>query len=249
MPTHTSLRARLQRGEQTLGVLVPLSVGSLIEMAATAGMDFLLVDCEHGPIDYSMLEHAVVVGRLYDVDVIVRVGLDEPSVVQRALDIGARGIVFPHIDDAARARAAVQFSRYPPLGSRGFSNYGRTGGFGRVDADDHVHAEERDTIVVAMIESAAGCAALDDILAIPGIDGIMSGPADLMISSGATDSSQIAARLADIRKRVSATDRFELAVVNTKDAAVQCLTAGVGMVAINAAPVLMDLFDEWRALL
>lgn len=248
MSTCTSFRARLQRGDQTLGVLLSLSVGALAEMSAVAGMDFIFIDCEHGPVDYPLLEHGITAAELRGTNVFVRVGLDEPALVQRVLDMGATGVVFPHIDTVEEAQAAVRWSRYPPLGNRGFSNYGRTGGFGRVRAADHV--QDQDTIVIVMIESKAGYDALRDILAVPGVDGVMCGPADLAISAGVcdVDNTGVRAMVTGIHDQVGKAEKFEIAVVGTKHDALQCLSNGVHMVAINLAPVIMGLLADWRGL-
>lgn len=244
-----SFRTRLNRGDRTLGVLFSLPAGALAEMSAVAGMDFVLIDCEHGSVDYSLLEHSILVAERHGADVFVRVGLGEPALVQRCLDMGATGIIFPHIDTVEQARAAVGFARYPPLGNRGFSNYGRVGKYGRIGAAEHVHAEE-DTIVIVMIESPAAFDALPGILTVPGVDGIMSGPADLAVSAQADviDDPRVRKMLAGIHDCTSRADKFELVVVATKQDVVEHFTSGVQMVAINLAPVIANLLDDWRRL-
>ncbi|QUR67234.1 HpcH/HpaI aldolase family protein [Mycobacterium spongiae] len=245
------LRAHLRGGGQALGVLLPTTAGSLVEMAAAAGMDFVFLDCEHGPGDYVLLERCITAAEIHGTAVFVRVGHDEPALVQRALDLGATGIVFPHIDSAEQARRAVSCSHYPPLGSRGFSNYVRKGRFGRVAATDHARAETERTIVIAMIESPAGYFALREIVAVAGIDGIMCGPADLEISSTAVDGEHPSPSdmVTTIGAYAAETDSIEVAVVGTKEEAIHCLGRGVGMVVVNLSPVLMDLFEDWHGLL
>ncbi|CAG2183630.1 unnamed protein product, partial [Oppiella nova] len=156
----------------------------LVEMAGVAGIDYVFIDCEHGPADLIALRQHITVAELHGMDVLVRVGQNEPALIQRVLDHGATGIVVPHIDNAEQARAVVQQARYAPIGDRGFATYGRAGRFGQVPAREHLQADADRTIVIVMIESHTGCTNTEEILAVPGIDGVMGGPADLALSFG-----------------------------------------------------------------
>lgn len=174
-----SLRARALAGERLLGVLLRMPAEELVEMTAVAGYDFVLIDCEHGPADLLALRQHIAAAGLHTVPVIVRVGEGDGGSILRVLDQGAVGVVAPHLDDARDAAALVAAAHYPPLGARGFATYSRAGRFGETDAAAHKDWFLHNTLVIGMIESPAGVAAAADILATPGLDGIMIGPADL----------------------------------------------------------------------
>ena len=100
-------------------------------MCAVAGFDFVLVDCEHGPVDLGLLRStpAWPSGTACGPGA---GGTSEPAMVLRVLDLGAEGVVAPHVDSPEQARALVDAAHYPPLGHRGFATYGRAGRFGLV---------------------------------------------------------------------------------------------------------------------
>ena len=140
-------------------------------MAAVAGFDFVLVDCEHGPADVVALRQHIAVAAVHGVPVVVRVGEDDAGMILRALDQGAEGILAPHIDSAADARALVSAAHYPPIGTRGFATYSRAGRFGQTDPAAHRDWFLANTLVLGMIESPAGVAAAREIVGTPGLDG------------------------------------------------------------------------------
>ena len=186
--TAASLRARAEAGERLLGVLLRMPAEELVEMAAVAGFDFVLVDCEHGPADVVALRQHIAVAAIHRVPVVVRVGEDDPGMILRALDQGAEGILAPHIDSAADARRAglgraLSADRHPRL------RHVQPGRTVRRDAIPPPTAtgSSANTLVLGMIESPAGVAAAAEIVATPGLDGIMIGPADLAAASGPAD--------------------------------------------------------------
>ena len=157
--TAASLRARAEAGERLIGVLLRMPGEELVEMAAIAGFDFVLVDCEHGPADVVALRQHLAVAAIHRVPVVVRVGENDSGMILRALDQGAQGILAPHLDSAADARALVSAAHYPPIGTRGFATYSRAGRFGETDAAAHRDWFLANTLVLGMIESPTGVAA------------------------------------------------------------------------------------------
>jgi 4-hydroxy-2-oxoheptanedioate aldolase len=158
----------------------------VVEMLAVAGMDFLVIDCEHGPADVMALRAHIALAEVHGVPVLVRPGEREPGLILRALDQGAQGIVAPHIETATEAQDLVAMVHYPPLGRRGFATYPRAGRFGTVSAGDH-RQNAADTLVIAMLESPSAAAVSAEILSTSGVDGYLIGTADLSASSGEGD--------------------------------------------------------------
>lgn len=235
----TSLKDRLRAGDRLLGVLLRMPAEELVEMAAVAGFDFVLIDSEHGPADLVALRHHIVLAERHGTGVLVRVGENEPSVVLRVLDAGADGIVAPHIDTVEEAEALAGSAHYPPLGRRGFATYGRTGRFGGVEAAEHQQRATDHTLVLAMIESPLGVANAAAIFAVPGVDGTMVGPADLRASSTAADPDPIAS-IRQVHADLAAAGAYRMDIVNGTDQARTAYDDGAHLVVYNLTHTLME---------
>lgn len=234
-----SLRARALRGEKLLGALLRMPSEELVEMLAVAEFDFVLIDCEHGPADIVALRTHIALAAVHGVPVIVRVGENDRGQILRVLDQGAEGILAPHLDSAADAAALVDASLYPPVGSRGFATYSRAGRFGETAPDAHRDWYLENTLVLGMIESPAGVAAVADIAGIPRLDGIMVGPADLAASSG-PDDLPVPEAIASVNTELARAGSLRMDIVGTRDAAEAAFVAGAGLVVYNLASSLMS---------
>lgn len=236
-----SLRQRLSDGERVLGGFVRSPAEDLIEMLGVAGLDFVILDCEHGAADTATLRHHVALGELHGMSVLVRVGQGERTLVQRALDQGAHGIVAPHIDTRAEAEDLVRSVRYPPEGDRGLATYTRAGGFGSVPADVHRRRALESTLVIAMIESPGGVRRAGEILSCPGVDGFLVGTSDLGASSGPTDPA-LTESVTAVRRCGEAIGSFRADLANDAASARTSFDDGAHLVVYNFTHAMMELF-------
>src|SRR3954451_22047251 len=150
------------------------------EVMAHAGWDSLVVDMQHGMIDYQMMITMLQALSTTDVVPLVRVPWNDPAHIQKALDAGAYGIICPMINNRAEAEKFVSSMRYAPLGSRS-SGPSRAALYGGADS----HAKANDIVVaLGMIETVEAMENLDDILSVKGLDAVYVGPSDLSISMG-----------------------------------------------------------------
>jgi 4-hydroxy-2-oxoheptanedioate aldolase len=241
----TGLKARLAGGERALGVLLRMPGEELVEMAAVAGFDFVLLDGEHGPADGVELRRHLAAAELYNVPVLVRVGSAEPALVLRAIDAGAIGVVAPHVDTPEQARALVDSAHYPPLGHRGFATYGRAGRFGLVDPREHQERMLAETLVFGMIESPAGVRAAEEIVAVLGLDGIMVGVADLAASTTAEDQ-PAAEGLRHVHQVLADQGKLRMDIVNSLAAAQKSFADGAQLVVYNLTATVMAHLAELR---
>ena len=148
------------------------------EVMAHAGWDSLVVDMQHGMIDYSMMVPMLQGISTTGTVPLVRVPWNDPAHIQKALDAGAYGIICPMINNRAEAEKFVDSMRYAPLGHRS-SGPIRASLYGGSD----YHAKANDLVVAfGMIETAEAINKLDEILPTPGLDAIYVGPSDLSIS-------------------------------------------------------------------
>jgi len=176
------LKARMAAGEVLTGTFVKIAEVTVIEVLATSGLDFLCLDTEHSGWDRGRLDACLAVARALDMPCLVRVPSGTPENVLIALDAGAVGVVVPHVASAAQAALVAQAAHFGP-GGRGFAGSTRWAGFAtRTMAD--VLAQDGQTIVIAQIEEPEGVEAAAAIAAVPGIDALFAGPADLTVGYG-----------------------------------------------------------------
>jgi 2-keto-3-deoxy-L-rhamnonate aldolase RhmA len=180
------------------GLFIKTPAPQMVEIVALEGPDFAVLDAEHAPFDRSMLDLMMLAGRASGLPLLVRVPDARGSSIGGALDLGAAGIMVPHVSSVEMARAAVASARYRN-GTRGFSSAPRHAGYGSHSMRDIVDAADRIQVLV-QIEDPSAAAQASAILDVEGVDGIVVGRADLAISMGLTDSS--AAAVDDLVRKV-----------------------------------------------
>ena len=176
------LKRRLRDGATALGAWLSIADPAVAEIMAGAGFDYILIDTEHAPWSLESLQTTLLAFRGMPTVPIVRVPWNDQVHVKQALDVGADGVLAPMVRSAAEARALVAAAKYPPDGIRGFgprraSDYGR-------NIDAYVTGANAATIVIPQIEDVGAAEAIDEILAVPGVDALCIGPNDLSGSAG-----------------------------------------------------------------
>lgn len=180
--SQVTLKQRLAQNEVTIGSWMSLGGPSIAEIMADAGFDWLVIDLEHTPITIREAEDLIRVVDLKGLPALVRLSANDPIQIKRVLDAGARGILVPSVNSAAEAAAAVDAAYYPPKGRRGVG-LGRAQGWGPGFAE-YLEEIGRELVVIAQIEHVDAVNNLEEILAVPGIDGTIIGPYDLSGSIG-----------------------------------------------------------------
>ncbi|MCW5222908.1 2-dehydro-3-deoxyglucarate aldolase [Verminephrobacter aporrectodeae subsp. tuberculatae] len=197
-----SFRRDILARRRLIGCWSSLTSHITTEILGQAGFDWILLDCEHAPNDLTTLIPQLMALKDSRSAPVVRPPANDPVLIKRLLDIGFVNLLLPFIESAAAAQRAVAATRYPPLGIRGVSNAQRCNRYG-------AHAEYAQQIhehlcVLLQIESRAGIDALDEILQVPGVDGIFIGPADLSAALGHFGDPghrEVQAAIADIHAR------------------------------------------------
>ena len=162
-----------------------LSTGTPLnaEICAGSGLDWLLIDMEHGPNTVVTVQQQLQVIAAYPVTAVVRVPVNDPVIIKQVLDTGAQNLLVPMVASADEARAAVAAVRYPPEGVRGVgSALARSGRWGRVQG--YVPNASETVSLFVQIESQGAVDAAAEIAAVDGVDGVLVGPADLAASMG-----------------------------------------------------------------
>ncbi|WP_054998363.1 MULTISPECIES: HpcH/HpaI aldolase family protein [Pseudomonas syringae group] len=178
-----TLKSKLGNGQPVYGLISSIPVPAAIELIAEAGFDFVIIDMEHVLINPETVENMIRVAESYGLTPLVRVADLNPKTLLRLLDGGAQGIVLPMIESPEQLADAITACKYHPLGRRSL-NAGRPGSFGKHSLAQYVEAANQQIMVVAMIESAEGVRRAAEIAAVPGLDMILEGAADLSQSLG-----------------------------------------------------------------
>ncbi len=178
----TSLKDHINHNRLTLGSWVQIGDPALVEMLATGPFDWLAVDLEHTTIGIDRAGEIIRIGDLAGCPVLVRLSGHGPGQIKRVLDAGAAGLIAPMVNTADQAAAFVDAARYPPAGNRGVG-LGRAQDYG-VGFPAYKDRIEQELVLLCQIEHVDGLDALDDILAVDGVDGFFVGPYDLSASLG-----------------------------------------------------------------
>lgn len=176
----SSLKSRWTSGEVTLGAWCMIPGALTAEAIARSGFDWVLIDMQHGCMDY---ETALAMIRAIDLTPavpIVRVPWNDPGIIGRVLDAGALGVVVPMIQTPEDARRAVEACLYPPAGRRSFGPVR----VGMRDGPGYFGEANTRVAVIPMIETAEALASVEDIARVPGVDALFVGPFDLSVALG-----------------------------------------------------------------
>ena len=192
------VKQMLREGKATCGSWVSLCSPMSAEVMGLLGFDWLLIDMEHGAGDYQTLVHQLqAIGCAGDSEPIVRVQWNDPVILKRVLDAGARGVMVPGIKTVEEARRAIAAIKYPPQGFRGIASV-RGGKFG---LDTGYLKESNEQIAMFLqIETREAVQNIEAILALPGIDVCFIGPNDLSADMGHTGDMGHAEVVAAIKK-------------------------------------------------
>jgi len=177
------LKQRMAAGQAVYGCAVSIGHPALVEIAGHAGFDFVLIDFEHGSIDVPQAEAMTIAARSSGVAPIWRVNHIEYGEIGRAMDLGAEGILAPHVKSAEEARQVVDAALYPPAGNRGLGPR-RCVRFGADDPLRYFKTANRTTFVAMMIEDREAVEDIERIAAVKGIDALNIGTWDLSRSMG-----------------------------------------------------------------
>lgn len=194
-----TFRDRMLSGTKLAGTFMKTPSHEVVEILAMSGLDFVCLDTEHAAIDRRSMDTCLAMARALDFPALVRVGSGSDENILQALDSGAVGVVVPHVTDVDKATQVARAARFG-LGGRGFAGSSRWAGFATRPMHDILDQSTNETLVLAQIEEPEAVLAAAEIAAVPGIDGLFVGPADLSVAYGKTDlgSQELAAALASV---------------------------------------------------
>lgn len=166
-----------------IGIFSKTTDSNLVEAISVSGLDFMIFDQEHGPVDLSTLHNHVRAAQLGGMKSIIRVKENNHNFIGSALDAGVDGVQIPNIGGYDEARMAIEAAKFYPQGQRGLCRFVKAAKFGTEDKQDYfVSANKK--LVILQIEGKKGIEAIDEILSLDGFDILFIGPYDLSQSLG-----------------------------------------------------------------
>ena len=176
---------QLREGRLAIGLgLRQARTVDIAQIAKTSGFDWLFIDCEHNSMSVDTAAQIAAASLAVGITPIVRVPGYEHHHASRALDNGAHGVVFPHVDTPEQARRLADYCRYPPVGHRSMGGGLQQLGFAPMPLGEAARLANEETLVVVMLESPQAIDNCEAIAAVPGVDALLIGTNDLCFEMG-----------------------------------------------------------------
>lgn len=180
-----TVKKALQEGKVQLGTnFGQIRSEEIARILAAAGFQWAFIDTEHGGFDIETVQNVCRASVLSGLSPIVRVASIDYALIARALDCGGQGVIFPRVESPELLEKAVSWTKFPPLGVRGYGLAAPQIEYERATMPEVIEHMNANTMVVLQIETKKALEARDELLSVPGIDAVMMGPADLSISLG-----------------------------------------------------------------
>lgn len=182
------VKKKMRAKEQPLGTFFVAGTQSHLECMGGIGLDYVIIDTEHGPYDTESMVNLLRGAELAGLTPFVRVANTDHKEIQRCLDQGAKGLIVPMLSTIEEFKQVISLAKYTPVGNRGFAGV-RSNGYGYDEGiADGIEAFMKtcndDTLVLPQCETVGALEIIEDILELDGVDGIFVGPFDLSISLG-----------------------------------------------------------------
>lgn len=187
MRRENTLKKLLKTGKSCIGTWSVIPSASTANIMAIAGFDFVIIDMEHGPASFETAEDMVRALEGGSCAPLIRLPSNESSAILRALEIGAHGVVVPQIETPEQAKNVILAAKYAPIGSRGMSVFTRSSGYYAVGQKGRTDNENKETMVILLVEGVKGIKNLEAIADVGNIDVIYIGTYDLSQSLGIPD--------------------------------------------------------------
>jgi len=181
------VKEKLAAGQKVIGTFFELGGMPAVECLGIAGLDYLIIDAEHGPFDVESAVEYVRAAELKQITPFVRVSDISRPAILKMLDIGAQGLIIPCVETVEQVRKIVEFGKYPPVGRRGFF-FSRVADYGysedAASIDHYLKTSNETAMLIPQCETLGCLENIEEIAGMNGVDGIFIGPYDLSISMG-----------------------------------------------------------------
>jgi 2-keto-3-deoxy-L-rhamnonate aldolase RhmA/quercetin dioxygenase-like cupin family protein len=229
------LKQKAAANEPVFGMWVTLESPSITEMAVALGLDWIVIDAEHGQLDWQEVVGHIRATVRSDTVALVRLTEHNISLVKRALDMGADGVVIPWVETADQLRNLVAFAHYPPAGLRGIGAE-RATAWGQC-IPQHIAEANENVLVIPMIESVRGGQNIGEMVNVKGVDMFLIGPADYSSSAGFAGQWQgpgIDEQLLQIKNTIAAAGKCCGVIAISEANLIERREQGIGMIGLGS---------------
>jgi 4-hydroxy-2-oxoheptanedioate aldolase len=240
----SKIKEKLSRNEPSLGLQLHLTDPATFELVGLMGFDCIWMDLEHHGYSVETAGQLMRAARVGGADIVARPGKGELMRMGRLLELGAQAIMYPRCDDAKEAAEVARWSRFAPLGNRGFDGSGVDSGYLTLPIPEYIVHANRETLLCIQVEEQHAVDQAEAILATPGVDLIMLGPADFSILSGFPgqfDHPKVTAALEKIAAAARNTGKHWACTVPSLERAKQMVEMGSRLVFHGADVVMVKL--------
>lgn len=234
------------------GMTVYSGSPAIIEALGHFGFDFVFIDAEHTPMDVTELKECVMAARLTGVSPLVRVTRPDVIEIRKALEMGAEGVIVPHVKTKEDMEICVEGAKFPPKGRRGYDATVRSAAYGGAgfSAGEYIEHSNETELVIPMAEDFEFMDGIDELMSVPGIDAINFGPADFALSKNIrvfydVNQPDVQDAMGEIAKRTKemGIGLMAPAIPPTKERAETLIGRGVNLVIMGS-----DMFNFQNAL-
>ncbi len=245
------LREKLKSGDQAIGTFFELGGSTTVECLGISGLDFFIIDTEHGPFDVESSMDFIRAAELSSITPLVRIkDVSRPSVL-KMLDIGAKGLIVPCVENPEQVKNLIEWAKYYPLGKRGFFT-ARPAGYGYKEfaknLDSYFKTSNEETLLIPQCETLGCLENIETIANMDGVDGIFIGPFDLSIAMGKPgqfENPEFLQAIDRILKACKDAGKFSFIFSTNKESGKDHLNKGFDGVAINMdASILINAYKE-----
>lgn len=243
-----TLKEKVKKGQVVMGTWCVIPSEHTANIIAKAGLDFVIIDMEHGAMDFEKALSMTMAVQAEGCSSIIRVPYLGESPILRALELGADGIIVPHIESGKDARDVARYSKYHPLGSRGFSPYTRSGCYH--SSQEHTARENERVLTAIMVENPKSVEDIEAIISDPAIDAVYIGTYDVSCAlgiPGQVNDRRVMELLKESVKRIRKAGKAAACMGNSKEEIEALKEMGVQILLYGVDAFFMyDSYDRMR---
>ncbi len=224
------LKEKLRMGKHVVGTWSVMPSVTVADVIATSGIDFLIIDSEHGPINFETAQSMVIACESREVSPVMRLGGIIESDILRALDIGVHCVQIPNIKESNDIGKLIEYAKYPPIGNRGFSPFTRAGGYSLLNAQEVTAKANTEVLLAIQIEGKEALNNVEEIVSFDPVDIVFLGLFDISKSLGIpgdVDSPAVINTLKEIVEKINFVHKYAGTIVTEADQLKRCIDLGV----------------------
>jgi len=242
-------KEKIKEKEYVLGTWCEIPTAYSVNVIAKAKMDFVIIDMEHGVVDFNSVQNMVLSAESECCSTLIRVPRIDESFILRALDTGADGIIVPQVESSEDVKQIIKYSKYCPDGNRGFNPYVRAGGYTGVDKNYLLDQNKKTTIGI-ILESKNAFDNIEEIIAHPLIDIVYIGQYDLSVALGVpgdVTNEVVVSMLNDAVKTINRVGKLAGCMVHSIDEANTAIERGIRFIVYKVdTGVMFSAYDTFK---